>query len=103
MGSMMEYNGYNGYHAKVEFDDKDNIFVGTVIGLNDMIAFHGSSVDELTMSFKNSIDNYLNWCTEAGKKPEREFKGVFNVRSAGMLFWIKTLDRSDGRSEHNRV
>ena len=44
MSSVMEYNGY---HAKVEYDDKDNIFVGTVIGLNDMLGFHGTSIEEL--------------------------------------------------------
>ena len=77
MSSVMEYNGY---HAKVEFDDKDNIFVGTVIGLNDMLGFHGTSVEELKISFANCIENYLKWCGEAGKTPEKEFKGVFNVR-----------------------
>ena len=77
MSSIMEYNGY---HAKVEFDDKDNIFVGTVIGLNDMLGFHGKSVDELAASFRDCIENYLSWCMESGKKPEKEFRGVFNVR-----------------------
>lgn len=56
MASVMEYNGY---HAKVEYDDKDNIFIGMVIGLNDMLGFHGASVDELRVSFRNCIDNYL--------------------------------------------
>lgn len=77
MSSLMEYNGY---HAKVEFDDNDNIFIGTVIGLNDMLGFHGSSVEELYASFKNCIENYLEWCKKVGKEPEKEFKGVFNVR-----------------------
>ena len=71
---------YNGYHAQVEYDGQDNIFVGTVIGLNDMLGFHGASVDELNISFKNCIDYYLIWCEEAGKQPEKEFKGMFNVR-----------------------
>ena len=72
MNSVMEYNGY---HAKVEFDGHDHIFVGTVIGLNDMLGFHGSSVDELFAAFKNCIDNYLEWCKESGKEPEKEFRG----------------------------
>lgn len=77
MSSVMEYNGY---HAKVEYDGEDNIFVGMVIGLNDMLGFHGTSVDELMISFQNCVDNYLSWCAEAGKDPEKEFKGVLNVR-----------------------
>ena len=77
MSSIMDYNGY---HAKVEYDGRDNIFVGTVRGLNDMLGFHGASVHELYISFKNCIDKYLIWCEEAGKQPEKEFKGMFNVR-----------------------
>ena len=77
MSSVMEYNGY---HAIVEFDSHDNIFVGTVIGLNDMLGFHGASVDELKTSFRSCIENYLTWCKETGKEPEKEFKGLFNVR-----------------------
>ena len=77
MSSVMEYNGYR---AKIEFDSKDSIFVGTVIGLNDMLGFHGHSVEELLISFKNCIDNYLAWCKEVGKEPEKEFRGMFNVR-----------------------
>ena len=43
--SLMEYKGY---HAKIEFDQEDQIFVGQVIGINDSIGFHGGSVAELT-------------------------------------------------------
>lgn len=73
---------YNGYHAKVEYDDEDGIFVGTVIGLNDILGFHGTSVDELAASFQNCIDDYLDFCRETGKKPEKEFRGLFNVRTS---------------------
>ncbi len=77
MSAVMEYKGY---HAKIEYDDVDNIFVGTVIGLNDMLGFHGASIDELRISFQNCIENYLQWCKESGREPEKEFKGLFNVR-----------------------
>lgn len=69
-----------GYHAKIEFDQDDKIFVGRVIGIKDSVNFHGRSVDELTAEFRNSICNYLDYCKQAGKEPEKEFKGSFNVR-----------------------
>ena len=77
MSSVMEYNGY---HAKIEFDNQDNIFVGTVMGLNDRLAFHGRSINELEVSFQNCIEDYLDLCKEIRKQPEKEFKGIFNVR-----------------------
>ena len=77
MKSLMEYKDY---HAKIEFDDDDQLFVGQVLGINDSLNFHGTSVQELTESFHNCIDNYLSYCEQCGKNPEREFRGVFNVR-----------------------
>lgn len=77
MGSMLEYRGY---HATVAYDADDNIFVGEVFGITDSLNFHGSSIDELKRTFAQCIDNYLDICEKAGKKPDKEFKGTFNVR-----------------------
>lgn len=77
MSSLMEYKGYR---AKIMFDEDDNIFVGKVIGINDSLNFHGSSVSELTDAFHDSIDNYLEYCRQCSKNPEKEFRGIFNVR-----------------------
>lgn len=77
MNSMLEYKGY---HASVEFDTEDNLFIGEVFGINDSLNFHGTSVTELKEMFKQCIDNYLDLCEKIGKKPDKEFKGTFNVR-----------------------
>ena len=65
--TIMEYKGY---HADVKYSDEDKLFIGEVIGLNDTLAFHGSSVSELEAMFRQSVDNYLEMCQEFGKKPE---------------------------------
>ena len=77
MSRMMEYNGY---HAQIEYDAEDELFVGKVYGIADSLNFHGTSVSELEEMFHQSIDNYLAMCAEVGKTPEKEFKGSFNVR-----------------------
>ena len=77
MNSMLEYKGY---HASIEYDAEDNIFVGEVFGITDSLNFHGQSVTELKEMFEQSIDNYLNLCEKIGKNPDKEFKGTFNVR-----------------------
>ena len=69
ISSLMECKGY---HAKIEYDQEDNIFVGHVLGINDSIIFHGYSVDELTKEFSNAIDNYIDYCAKSGKVPEKE-------------------------------
>lgn len=59
MSSILEYKGY---HASIEYDAEDNIFVGEVIGITDSLNFHGTSVDEVKEMLKQSIDNYLILC-----------------------------------------
>ena len=77
MSKLMEYLGY---HASVEYDPEDRIFIGKVCGITDSLNFHGTTVDELENMFHQSIDNYLELCKELGKKPDKEYKGSFNVR-----------------------
>lgn len=77
MNSMLEYKGY---HASIEYDAEDNIFVGEVFGITDSLNFHGTSVSELKEMFEQSIDNYLELCEKTGKNPDKEFKGTFNIR-----------------------
>ena len=77
MNTMLEYKGY---HASIEYDAEDNIFVGEVFGIADSLNFHGTSIDELKATFTQCIDNYLELCKKIGKNPDKEFKGTFNVR-----------------------
>ena len=74
---MMEYKGYVG---RVEFDDEAEIFHGEVVNLRDVITFQGRSVDELRQAFADSVEDYLAWCAERGKSPEKPFSGKFVVR-----------------------
>ena len=37
---------YNGYTARIEYDDDDEIFVGHLAGIRDIVSFHGSTVNE---------------------------------------------------------
>ena len=77
MNSTLEYKGY---HASIQYDAEDNIFVGEVFGISDSLNFHGTTVTELKELFEQSIDNYLDLCAKIGKNPDKEYKGSFNVR-----------------------
>ena len=74
---MMEYKGYIG---KVEFDSEAGVFHGEVINIRDVIPFEGSSVEELNQSFRDSVDDYLEFCAARGEDPEKPFSGKFVVR-----------------------
>ena len=64
------YMEYRGYRANVEYDDRDKILVGTVIGIKDKLSFHGRSTEEMVFSFSHCIDEYLDLCEEIGKQAE---------------------------------
>ena len=74
---MMEYKGYT---ARVEFDDEAAIFHGEILNLRDVITFEGTTVEELRQAFKDSIDDYLDFCAGRDEEPERPFSGKFVVR-----------------------
>lgn len=75
----MKYKGYVGH---VVYDDEAKVFHGEVIGLNDVITFQGESVHELEESFKESVDDYLEFCKSRGEQPEKPYSGRFNLRLA---------------------
>lgn len=77
MSNMLNYKGY---HASVEYDAEDQILVGTVFGVRDTLAFHGTSIPEITETFHDCIDTYLSVCADQGLDPDKEFKGSLNVR-----------------------
>lgn len=74
---MMEYKGYIG---KVEMDDEAGILHGEVINIRDVIMFEGASVDEIHAAFRESVDDYLDFCAQRNESPEKPFSGKFVVR-----------------------
>lgn len=62
---------HKGYHGQVRYDEEAKLFHGEVVGLRDVITFQGTSVDELEQAFKDSVDEYLDFCKELGRAPEK--------------------------------
>jgi len=71
---------YKGYLARVEFDPRDEIFVGRVLGIEDRIAFHGETVAKLRAGFHAAIDHYLADCTATGRAPQKPYSGNLMLR-----------------------
>ncbi|MEE1155146.1 MAG: type II toxin-antitoxin system HicB family antitoxin [Acutalibacteraceae bacterium] len=82
MKNLLEYNGY---HAKIEMSIEDEIFVGSVLGIDDSLNFYGNTMAELKEAFEVCIDDYIQMCEHFGKKPEKEYSGSFNVRVGAEL------------------
>jgi predicted HicB family RNase H-like nuclease len=74
---MLTYKGYSG---RAEYDDESGLLHGEVLDLRDVITFQAKSVDELEAAFRDSIDDYLEFCKERGEEPDKPFSGRLMLR-----------------------
>lgn len=73
---------YKGYAARVEYDARDEIFVGRVLGIEDRITFHGATVAHLRRDFRAAIDHYLADCATRNRAPHKPYSGRILLRVA---------------------
>ena len=71
---------YDGYQAKIEYDEDLDQFRGEILGLNGGADFYGKNPRELRAEFKKSLEVFLAVCNEKGIEPRRSFSGKFNLR-----------------------
>lgn len=71
---------YKGYTARPEYSAEDRVFYGTILGISDMVDFQSDSAKDLEEEFHKAVDDYLEFCAEIGKEPQKEYSGLFNVR-----------------------
>ena len=64
---MLEHKGYKG---NTEFDDEAGLFHGEVLDTRDVITFQGSSVEELELAFRESVEDYLAFFDLGGRALE---------------------------------
>ena len=76
---------YKSYTARVEYDDRDDVFVGRVLGLQSILSFEGNSVKALKTAFEEAVNDYLQECQEKGLPPEKPASGKLLLRLAPEL------------------
>jgi predicted HicB family RNase H-like nuclease len=76
----MNTMSHKGYTARVEYDERDNIFVGRILGIRSIISFHGETVAELRSEFEQAIKEYLAECKKEGVQPEKPASGKLLLR-----------------------
>ncbi len=59
---------YKGYTANIAYDEADNIFVGRLADIRDIVGFHGKNIDELQFAFHESVDEYVEGCNKLDRQ-----------------------------------
>lgn len=64
----------------VVINANDCVLRGKIEGINDLVDFECEDIKGIEKEFRAAVDDYLEFCKEVGKNPEKEYKGTFNVR-----------------------
>lgn len=71
---------YKGYYAKPEYDPDDQIIYGKILGIDDLVDFYAETAKDVEIEFHKAVDEYLEFCKEINKSPQKSYSGTFNVR-----------------------
>jgi predicted HicB family RNase H-like nuclease len=77
---MKDVLTYKEYIGSVHFSAEDEVFYGKLEGIDDLATFEAKDVAGLKKAFEETVDDYIELCSQSGKKAEKSYKGSFNVR-----------------------
>lgn len=77
---MKDKMKYKGFIGSVHYASEDRVFYGKVEGINDLITFEGSTVDELEEGFKYMVNKHINDCQKRNIPIEKSYRGNLNIR-----------------------
>lgn len=69
---------YKGYHGRATL--QDDLFHGELLGVQDVVTFQGRTPAELRKAFRESVDDYLDFCAQRGAEPSKPYSGKFMTR-----------------------
>lgn len=73
---------YKGYEGSVDFDFSDNLLSGKVLGIRAGLVYEAQTLQELQTAFRQTIDDYLQYCKNENLVPEKPFPGILIFASA---------------------
>jgi predicted HicB family RNase H-like nuclease len=95
---------YKGYTAIIDFSADDGLFVGKIAGINDVLTFHGSTVEEVKIAFYETIDDYLATCEKINRKPNKPYSGKITLRFSPDLHSLAAITaEKEGESLNSLV
>jgi len=71
---------YKEYTAQIVYSEEDGCFIEDLVGIRDIVCFHGDSLAEIRATFEESVDDYLLTCQEFNRSPQ---KPVYAKEAAG--------------------
>lgn len=76
---------YKGYECDYQYDEEDLIWYGKLEDIRDLVSFESETYDGLEEEFHKAVDDYLEFCKEAGKEPD-------NIKCCGTCAWYAEFE-----------
>jgi predicted HicB family RNase H-like nuclease len=76
----MMTESYRGYLGTFRIDVEAGVIRGKVVNTRDTITFQGKTVPEAVAAFRDSVDDYLEFCAAHGEEPEKPYSGKLVLR-----------------------
>lgn len=90
-----QYLKYQGYLGTIEPQIANGTLFGKLAFIRDLVTYEASTLAALEQEFHTSVDLYLASCQELGRRPNKPFKGTFNVRISPELHRAAALASGD--------
>ena len=71
---------YKDYYGSYHLDAEEQTFYGKLEFIKALVTYEASTAKDLQKAFENAVEDYLTTCKQEDIKPEKPFKGSFNVR-----------------------
>lgn len=71
---------YKNLIAHIQFSAEENLFVGRLIGVEDIVGFHADTVADLRAAFEEAVDDYLETCRRLDRPPLKPASGNLMLR-----------------------
>ncbi len=97
----MKYLEYKGYTGSIEYSAEDGLLYGKALGIRGLLSYEGKTGKDMENDFHETINDYLEDCNRIGIKPEKPFKGSFNVRVPAALHQKAALLAMEAKTSLN--
>lgn len=67
----MSHLKHKGYSADISFEADSDVFVGRLIGIDDIITFEADNTQDLKTAFIEAVEDYLKHCKRIRKEPKK--------------------------------
>jgi predicted HicB family RNase H-like nuclease len=73
---MNTTTSYRGYDGSIIHDAEDSLYHGRILGIRDMVIYHGYTPQEAQKIFRRAVDEYLSDFEKEGRTPPKPFASL---------------------------